>query len=195
MSYDIVQKLREMTDKELFDTCIVNLVFKHKGNYTFETKKDIDLHKNTRFKKTLFLFQNIIHNADEGRILTSEYAETIPIYVELATRINKIRKYSNPSPSFNKLPHQNIYTCDSYKFVNKRIEFKASPYMKMRLGLVVSYSAVLKRSYIGMDYRYISSYVSQIEKIDGEILKEAREILKPIRAMNRNLNDNYYDIY
>jgi len=67
--------------------------------------------------------------------------------------------------------------------------------MKMRLGLVVSYSAVLKRSYIGMDYRYISSYVSQIEKIDGEILKEAREILKPIRAMNRNLNDNYYDIY
>jgi len=49
MSYDIVQKLREMTDKELFDTCIVNLVFKHKGSncysYSYSTFR---INKNER---------------------------------------------------------------------------------------------------------------------------------------------------
>ena len=195
MSYAIVQKLREMSDEELFDTCIVNLVHMYKkGIYRFENEKNIPLHKNNKFKESVYLFQHLIHKADEGRISLNEYVRTIPIYVELSTRINRIRKYTNSS-EYNRLSRHNAYAYDDYKLINKRIEFKASPYIKMRLGLIVSYNTVSRYSYIGMADRYIRSYISEIKELDDLILNDSREVLKTINAMKRNMDETYYDIY
>ena len=195
MSYAIVQKLREMSDEELFDTCIVNLVHMYKkGIYTFENEKNIPLHKNNKFKESVYLFQHLIHNADEGRISLSEYVRTIPIYVELSTRINRIRKHTISS-EYNRLSRHNAYAYDNYKLINKRIEFKASPYIKMRLGLILSYNTISRYSYIGLADRYIRSYISEIKKLDDLILNDSREVLKTINAMKRNMDETYYDIY
>ena len=57
MSYAIVQKLREMSDEELFDTCIVNLVHMYKkGIYRFENEKNIPLHKIINLRKVSICF-------------------------------------------------------------------------------------------------------------------------------------------
>ena len=65
----------------------------------------------------------------------------------------------------------------------------------MRLNLVVSYKKLSGRWLFANKDEYIKSKIKVIEEKDDEVLDIARKILQTLNALNRNLNDKYYDIY
>ena len=108
MSYDLVQTLQHLDDTELFKICFVKLVNRNrKKNYYFDDYESGNNKYNDKFKETLMFFQELIANVDEGRIYLDQYVKVVPFYIELATRINKVRKYS--SSGFNTNFNKNIY--------------------------------------------------------------------------------------
>ena len=107
MSYDLVQTLQHLDDTELFKICFVKLVNRNrKKNYYFDDYESGNNKYNDKFKETLMFFQELIANVDEGRIYLDQYVKVVPFYIELATRINKVRKYS--SSGFNTTFNKNI---------------------------------------------------------------------------------------
>ena len=197
MSYDLVQTLQHLDDTELFKICFVKLVNRNrKKNYYFDDYESGNNKYNDKFKETLMFFQELIANVDEGRIYLDQYVKVVPFYIELATRINKVRKYS--SSGFNTNFNKNIYEFPQERgfiLVNKRVEFNnISKYLKMRLSLVLSYDT-LNGFWISSKNKYIKNLIDKIKEKDDEILKMARKVFQPITAMTRNVNNRYYDIY
>ena len=200
MSYDLVQTLQNLDDSELFKICFEKMVFQGNNNtYYFDDYKNGNNNQrfNNKFKHMLMFFQELDHKADEGRISLHKYARVMPFYIELATRINKARKYtSRSSRGFDSTLIYDYPAKNGFQLINHRVEYHndMSEYLKMRLNLVVSYKKLNSYFVFNKD-KYIKQKINKIQEKDDEVLDIARKVLQTLNALNRNLNDKYYDIY
>ena len=200
MSYDLVQTLQNLDDSELFKICFEKMVYQKKDNtYYFEDYNNGNNNQrfNNKFKEILMFFQELDHKADEGRISLHKYARVMPFYIELATRINKSRKYtSRSSRGFDSTLIYDYPAKNGFQLINHRVEYHndMSEYLKMRLNLVVSYKK-LNGYFVFNKDKYIKQKIKEIQEKDDEVLDIARKVLQTLNALNRNLNDKYYDIY
>jgi hypothetical protein len=203
MSYDLVQTLQNLDDSELFKICFEKMIYRNNDNtYSFGDYDNGNNNQrfNNKFKEMLMFFQELDLKTDEGRISLHKYARVMPFYIELATRINKSRKYtSQSSRGFNRSP-KSIYNYpakNGFQLINHRVEYHndMSEYLKMRLNLVVSYKTLSGRWLFKNKDEYIKKKIKVIEEKDDEVLDIARKVLQTLNALTRNLNDKYYDIY
>jgi len=207
MSYDLVQTLQNLDDSELFKICFEKMIYRNNDNtYSFGDYDNGNNNQrfNNKFKEMLMFFQELDLKRDEGRISLHKYARVMPFYIEIATRINKSRKYksrkytSQSSRGFNRSP-KSIYNYpakNGFQLINHRVEYHndMSEYLKMRLNLVVSYKKLNSYFVFNKD-TYIKQKINKIQEKDDEILDIARKVLQTLNALNRNINDKYYDIY
>ncbi len=188
MSYDLVQTLQNLDDSELFKICFAKIrTIPRIKNQRF----------NNKFKEILMFFQELDQEKDEGRISLHKYARVMPFYIELATRINKSRKYtSRSSRGFDSTLIYDYPAKNGFQLINHRVEYHndMSEYLKMRLNLVVSYKK-LNGYFVFNKDKYIKQKIKEIQEKDDEVLDIARKVLQTLNALNRNLNDKYYDIY
>ena len=115
----------------------------------------------------------------------------------MATRINKARKYtSRSSRGFDSTLIYDYPAKNGFQLINHRVEYHndMSEYLKMRLNLVVSYKK-LNGYFVFNKDKYIKQKINKIQEKDDEILDIARKVLQTLNALNRNINDKYYDIY
>lgn len=203
MSYDLVQTLQNLDDSELFKICFEKMIYRNNDNtYHFDDYDNGNNNQrfNNKFKEMLMFFQELDLKIDEGRISLHKYARVMPFYIELATRINKSRKYTfQSSRGFNRSP-KSIYNYpakNGFQLINHRVEYHndMSEYLKMRLNLVVSYKKLSGRWLFKNKDEYIKNKIKVIEEKDDEVLDIARKVLQTLNALTRNLNDKYYDIY
>ena len=207
MAYNLVQTLQNFDDSELFKICFEKMIYRNNDNtYHFA---DYDNGNNNqrfsnKFKEMLMFFQELDHKAVEGIISLHKYARVMPFYIELATRINKARKYtSRSSRGFDSTLIYDYPAKNGFQLINHRVEYHndMSEYLKMRLNLVVSYKKL--NSYFVFNNghfvfnkdKYIKQKINKIQEKDDEILDIARKVLQTLNALNRNINDKYYDIY
>ena len=145
MSYDLVQTLQNLDDSELFKICFEKMIYRNNDNtYSFGDYDNGNNNQrfNNKFKEMLMFFQELDLKRDEGRISLHKYARVMPFYIELATRINKARKYtSRSSRGFDYTLIYDYPAKNGFQLINHRVEYHndMSEYLKMRLNLVVSY--------------------------------------------------------
>lgn len=186
MSIQIVDKLKNLSDSDIFHTLYVSRY----DNYERQVKD--------RFEKDLVLFQSSIENRTEKYMFKlSELMRIIPYYLELATRINRCRKRNTYTIQCKR---HLAYDFEGYRVVNNHLVLVASDYLKMRLKQVVDVKMVnncLRLPLIG-ERRARNLFVNAIAKIKSEddwVMKLSRDMMKSLMAMSTNISTNYYDVY
>ena len=183
MSIQIVDKLKNFSDSDIFHTLYVS-------HYDKQVKN--------RFEKDLILFQSSIENRTQTCMFKlSELMRIIPYYLELATRINRCRKRNTYTIQCKR---HLAYDFKGYRIVNNHLVLTASDYLKMRLKQVVDVKMVnncLRLPLIG-ERRARNLFVNAIAEIKSEddwVINVAREMMKSLMAMSANISTNHYDVY
>jgi len=188
MSIQIVNELGKLGDKELFYRVLVQDVRKQKSQPYLRANE-----------QTLLDFRSILVK-DGCNFGIISHINTIPFFLEMASRINKYRKY-RPSPMRIKVT---AYDFNRYRICNNNLIIEGADYIKMRLSLTIdckSIQSTLRTPFFGERFANskIRTEIARIKEEDDKIIKIARGMMKIIMAIKDNifdnLNHNCYDIY